>query len=119
MCRIGDAWMVQAGDEIAELPLPLDLRLKRQSAPAINPLMGQLITVIYGARGSRNFDRADGTRDMAHVIASNEIVVVADTTGMNIPARQHQACDFKATRREYEIPGARREMSAIERIDVE
>jgi hypothetical protein len=38
---------------------------------------------------------------------------------MNIPARQHQACDFKATRREYEIPGARREMSAIERIDVE
>ena len=103
MGRLGDARMVQAGDEITQPLAALHLGSQRQPAPTVNPLLGDLVAVMHRVGWLLNLERADGPGQMAHVVATDHVVLIADAIGLNIAACQQQARHLQAARCQDEM----------------
>ena len=117
MRRVRDARMVQTRDEIPDPLRTLYVRLECQTATAIDAFLRNQIRMIHRIKRARDRDRSDGARQVAHVIAAHQIVLIADALRMDIAAREHQTRGLESTCREHEVFCARRQALPAQRLN--
>src|SRR3984957_20084810 len=76
MGRIGNARMMQACDEVADLQLALCLLVQREAAAAVDPLVRDLIAVPHSIDATALNQCADGPGHVTHVVTADAVMLV-------------------------------------------
>src|SRR3974377_345605 len=95
---------MQACHKVAQMQCTLSLGAQCQTSAAIDTLVGDVIAVVDAVQRAVNSDRPDRTSDVAHVIAADPVVTVADAVGLHIGAGQQQTGGLEPSSRQYEMP---------------
>jgi len=101
MLRVGDAGVVQPGNEIADAELSLCLLEQSDPSAAVDAVRGHLVAMAHGGTPG-NSQGAQRAGDMAHVVAPDEAAGVADALRHDIARREQKADNLQPARRQHE-----------------
>src|ERR1700676_3255311 len=102
MLRISDPGMMEAANKIADAQPALGRGSQGQPPAAVDPFIRYVIAVYDSIRPAL-FQSPDRSGDVAHVVAADDVVLIADSVGPLVAVRQQYARNLEPTYRKNQV----------------